>query len=179
MLKESLFNLRIRMIEADRIRRGIREIKVEQDRNRFLYHAFIGRSRKAFLFKIRLLSGDKMNLKEIMEQEVFAVVGDTLNTSKYAYKIKNELMEHGYKVYSVGKELASINEIPEEVDVIDLCIHPAKGINLLKECKKDYKYILIQPGAESDEILNYLEKTHSPFLEGCALVGLRLYARKK
>ncbi|WMI79888.1 CoA-binding protein [Anaerotignum sp. MB30-C6] len=120
-----------------------------------------------------------MDLKEIMGQKVFAVVGDTLNEQKYAHKIKNELKEHDYKVYSVGKELESINDIPEDIDVIDLCIHPAKGIELLKECKKDYKCILIQPGAESEEILDYLDETHSPFLEGCALVGLRLYSKRK
>lgn len=120
-----------------------------------------------------------MDLKEIMHEKVFAVVGDTLNEEKYAYKIKNELMEHGYKVYCVGKELASLNDIPEEIDVIDLCINPAKGLNLMKECKKDFKYILIQPGAESDELLKHLEKSHSSFMEGCALVGLRLYSKTK
>lgn len=118
-----------------------------------------------------------MDLKDIMKEKVFAVVGDTLNQEKYAYKIKNELMEHGYKVYSVGKELASLNDISEEIDVIDLCINPAKGLTLLKECEKKYKYILIQPGAESKALLEYLDKTHAPFLEGCALVGLRLYAK--
>ncbi|WP_304508470.1 CoA-binding protein [Anaerotignum sp.] len=120
-----------------------------------------------------------MDLKDIMQEKVFAVVGDTLNEEKYAFKIKNELMEHGYQVHSVGKELASLNDITEEIDVIDLCIHPVKGLKLMKECKKDYKYILIQPGAESKELLDYLDKTHAPFLEGCALVGLRLYSKIK
>jgi len=125
------------------------------------------------------LEDDCMDLKEIMHEKVFAVVGDTLNEQKYAYKIKNELMDHGYKVYAVGKELPSINDVPDQIDVIDLCINPTKGLELMKECKKDFKYILIQPGAESDELLKYLEKTHSPFMEGCALVGLRLYSKRK
>lgn len=46
-----------------------------------------------------------MDLKEIMQQHTFAVAGDTLNEEKYAYKIKHGLLEHGYNVYSVGKEL--------------------------------------------------------------------------
>lgn len=120
-----------------------------------------------------------MDLKDVMQEKVFAVVGDTLNKEKYAYRIKNELMEHGYKVYCVGKELPSINDIPDEIDVIDLCINPAKGLSLLKECKKDFKYILIQPGAESEALLQHLEKSHTAFMEGCALVGLRLYAKTK
>ena len=46
-----------------------------------------------------------MELKEIMNQKSFAVVGDTLNEEKYAYKIKTQLIAKGYKVSSVGKEL--------------------------------------------------------------------------
>ena len=117
-----------------------------------------------------------MDLKEIMEQKNFAVVGDTLNKEKYAYKIKIQLMEKGYKVFSVGKELASLNDISDEIDIIDLCIHPVKGLKLLQECTKTFKCILIQPGAESKEILSYLQENKIPYIEGCVLVGLRLYS---
>ena len=48
-----------------------------------------------------------MELKEIMALSRFAVLGDTLNPEKYAYKIKHALLEKGYTVYPVGKELAS------------------------------------------------------------------------
>lgn len=118
-----------------------------------------------------------MDLKDIMQENIFAVVGDTLNEEKYAYKIKHELIQHGYKVYAVGKELASLNDIPDSIDIIDLCIHPAKGIKLLKECRKEFKCIVIQPGAESEEILEYLNQNSIPYIEGCVLVGLSLYAR--
>ena len=80
-----------------------------------------------------------MDLKEVMQNQVFAVVGDTLNEEKYAYKIKKGLQEHGYQVYAVGKELASLNDIPEDIEIIDLCIHPAKGLALLKACEKSFK----------------------------------------
>ena len=46
-----------------------------------------------------------------MRYNVFVVIGDTLNEEKYAYKIKHELISSRYKVYSVGKELKSINDI--------------------------------------------------------------------
>lgn len=116
-----------------------------------------------------------MDLREIMEEKVFVVVGDTLNESKYAAIIKHGLLDQNYQVYCVGKELASINEVEEEIDIIDLCIHPAKGIKLLKEMNKKVKCVLIQPGAESDEIFEYLDQEHIPYVEGCVLVGLRLY----
>lgn len=117
-----------------------------------------------------------MDLKQIMKQKNFVVIGDTLNEEKYAFKIKQTLLENGYNVYSVGKELASVNDIEGDIDVIDLCIHPSKGIKLLKECTKSFKTIVIQPGAESDEIIQYLQDNRIDYIESCLLVGIRLYS---
>ena len=116
-----------------------------------------------------------MDLKEIMEEKNFVVVGNTFLEGKYAKKIKDNLIHYGYNVYCAYKEVKDINEIKGDIDVIDLCINPALGINILRECKKDYKYVLIQPGAESDEIKDYLKSINKPFLEGCALVGIARY----
>lgn len=120
-----------------------------------------------------------MNLKAAMEQRVFVVVGDTLNPKKYAYIIKHRLLAQGYTVYCVGKELASINDVPEDIDVIDLCINRHKGIRLLKECKKSFKSLIIQPGAESGEIIRHLEENKLPYMEACILVGLSIYPRHR
>ncbi len=119
-----------------------------------------------------------MDLQEVMQQKVFAVLGDTLNEGKYACKIKNRLIENDYTVYGVGKELSSLNEIGENVDIIDLCINPVKGLELIKECEKPFKCIVIQPGAESDELCAYLRENNLPYIEGCLLVGLSLYCNK-
>ncbi|MBR1723330.1 MAG: CoA-binding protein [Treponema sp.] len=120
-----------------------------------------------------------MDLKEIMRQKTFAVAGDTLNEEKYAFKIKQGLLEKGYTVYAVGKEAASFNDIPCDIDIIDLCINPIKGLALIKECKKIFKCIVIQPGAESDELLAYLNEKGLPYIQGCLLVGLSLYAKER
>lgn len=116
-----------------------------------------------------------MDLKEIMSQNTFVVVGDTLNEQKYASMIKRGLIEKGYSVFSVGKELSSINDISSDIDIIDLCINPVKGLKIMKENKKPFKCIVIQPGAESPELISYLKENKLPFIEGCLLVGLRLY----
>lgn len=50
-----------------------------------------------------------MDLKEVMSKHSFAVLGDTVNKEKYAYKIKEGLKEKGYTVYAVGKEIQSLN----------------------------------------------------------------------
>lgn len=115
-----------------------------------------------------------MNLKEVMEMQTFAILGDTLNEEKYAYRIKHAMINAGYKVFCVGKELASLNDIDENVDVIDLCIHPVKGLFLLKELRKKINFVVIQPGAESADILAFLNENKIPYLEGCLLVGLAI-----
>lgn len=120
-----------------------------------------------------------MELERIMQMQNFVVVGDTLNEEKYAYKIKKGLIENGYTVSSVGKELTSINDVEGEIEVIDLCINPVKGLKLLKEMNRNFKYIVIQPGAESEEIIALLKAKHYPYINGCLLVGLSLYRKKK
>ncbi len=120
----------------------------------------------------------KVDLKEIMSYSNFALLGDTLNEEKTAYEIKKRLINAGYHVQCVGKELDSINDIQGEIDIIDLCIHPVKGIKLIKECKKKFKCILIQPGAADETLINYLNEQQLPYVEGCVLVGLSYYGRK-
>lgn len=118
-----------------------------------------------------------MDLDEIMKQKNFVVVGNTLNPDKYAYKIKKALLEHDYQVKCVGKELISINAIDGDIDIIDLCINPIKGLEYIKECKKTFKCIVIQPGAGDDELIQYLKDNNIPYIEGCVLVGLSLYGK--
>jgi len=117
-----------------------------------------------------------MDLQEVMRQKVFVVVGDTLTEGKYAYRIKNRLKGCGYTAYGVGKELSSINEVEDYIDIIDLCINPVKGLKLIKECSKPFKCIVIQPGAGSEELCAYLAENKLPYIEDCLLVGMNLYA---
>jgi predicted CoA-binding protein len=116
-----------------------------------------------------------MEFKDVMNLKNFVVVGNTINEEKYAYKIKKALLEKGYNVESVGKELQSINDVSFDIDVLDLCINPMLGIKLLQENKKNIKIVVIQPGAESTEILEYLKQNNIEYIEACLLIGLALY----
>ena len=119
-----------------------------------------------------------MDLKDILSKKTFALLGDTLDPEKTAYEIKEKMTHNGYTVYPVGKELSSINDIPEDIDVIDLCINPIKGLNLLKEYEKDINAVVIQPGAGSDEIVDFLNERGIPYINGCLLLGLKVYKKK-
>lgn len=116
-----------------------------------------------------------MTLEQVMQYKNFVVVGNTINEDKYACKIKKGLIEAAYNVKCVGKELNSINDVDFEIDVLDLCINPNLGINLLKENRKNIKVVVIQPGAESEEIKKFLKKEKIEYLEACLLIGLKLY----
>ena len=118
-----------------------------------------------------------MDLKDVMEQKNFVIVGNTIDDEKYAHKIKRKMLKNGYNVSAVGKELDSINDVDGDIDVIDLCINPAKGLKLMKECKKDFKTVVIQPGAESPELTEYFKANNIPYMESCLLVGLSEYKK--
>ena len=118
-----------------------------------------------------------MELREVMQKNNFVVLGNTLDADKYAAKIKQALSDNGYNVCGVSKELKDLDEVPFEIEVLDLCIHPAKTLEFLKNTKKKIHSVVIQPGAESDEIKSYLEENKIPFIEGCLLVGLSLYKK--
>ena len=120
-----------------------------------------------------------MDIKELIKLRNWVVIGDVSNESKYAYKILNKFNENEYKVSGVhpkGGEgiYKTIKEVPHNIDAIDLCINAKLGIEYIKEAKElGIKNVLIQPGAESDEILRYCKENGINAIENCALVQLR------
>ncbi len=119
-----------------------------------------------------------MTLQEAMSKNTFVVLGSTDNPEKYAYKIKNALLDSGYTVYCVPKEVPKLDDVNVEIEVLDLVINPTLGIKFLKETSKKIGGVVIQPGAESDEIIQFLEEKGIPYIEACVLVGMRLYPKK-
>lgn len=120
-----------------------------------------------------------MNASDLMKYKNWIVVGDVLNSSKYAYKILNALKESGYNVCGVnprGKSediYLNLKDVKYKIEVIDLCINPLTGIEILKEAKGlGLDKVLIQPGAGSKEIMDYCKKNNILAIEGCALVEL-------
>ena len=116
-----------------------------------------------------------MKMSEVMQQRSFVILGDTLNEEKFAYKIKEAMLAKGYQVQAVGKELKSINESEGEIDVIDLCMRADRALELLRENQKEFKSVVIQPGAGSKELEAYLDEKGIPYINDCLLQGLAKY----
>lgn len=126
-----------------------------------------------------------MNAQELLNYENWAVVGDVLNPSKYACRILNSLDEAEFNVKGVnprdksGEVYKSLKEAGHGIEVIDLCINPIAGLQILKEASElGINKVLIQPGAESEEILQYCSENNITAIEGCALVELSYFKRK-
>lgn len=127
-----------------------------------------------------------MEPKELLDYNNWVVIGNVLNPSKYAYKVLGALEQNDFNVKGIypkdttGEALKSLKEVPYKVDVIDLCINPIEGIKLIKEAKElGIDKVLIQPGAESREILNYCKENGITPIENCALVLLSTYRNTK
>lgn len=120
-----------------------------------------------------------MLAKDFLDFKNWVVAGDVLNNTKYAYRILISLKEAGYNALGVNPRSAddqvykSLKDISSEIQVLDLCINPKSGITIIKEAKElGIKNVLIQPGAESDEIIEYCKHNGITAIEGCALVEL-------
>jgi len=107
-----------------------------------------------------------------MKMNSFVVLGSTANKEKTAYEIKEELKKHNKTVYCVREEYNSIEEIKSEIDVLDICMNSKYSIDYINNNLK-VKGVIIQPGAESEELYNKLKELNIPFFNGCVLVGLK------
>lgn len=119
-----------------------------------------------------------MEAGEFFKFKNWVVIGDVLNPDKYAYRILNRLKDSNYNVAGVhhkGGEgiYTSLKEVPFDIDVIDLCINPVKGLHFMKEAKKLNIYsVLIQPGAGSSDIKKFCKDHDIVAIDGCVLVEL-------
>ena len=121
-----------------------------------------------------------MTGQEMFQFKNWAVVGDVLNENKFAYSIMRKLEHKGYKVFKVNPRsnseevYKSLKDIKEKIDVIDLVISPKVGIKVVEEAfEVGIDKIFIQPGAESQEILDFCQEKGLEVYEGCVLAELR------
>ncbi|NJE85938.1 CoA-binding protein [Thermococcus sp. CX2] len=104
---------------------------------------------------------DARNFKRI------ALVGASPNPVKYGNIILRDLTRKGFEILPVNpnydeieglKCYRSVRELPKDVDVIVFVVPPKVGIQVAKEAvEAGFKKLWFQPGAESEEIREFLE----------------------
>jgi predicted CoA-binding protein len=102
------------------------------------------------------------DIKKVLENsKVIAVVGLSAKTERDSYNVASYLKNHGYKIIPVNpgqdeilgeKCYASLSDIPEKVDVVDIFRRPEHIPPIVDEAIKiGAKVIWLQLGIRNDE----------------------------
>ena len=115
--------------------------------------------------------------------EKVAILGASDNPERYAHKAMKMLQEYGHKVYPVNPHIDKIEELnvipsltalPEQVDTLTLYVNPQRLTPYLEQIKKLHpKRVIFNPGTESKEFEEELEKAGIKTTEACTMVLLR------
>ena len=114
-----------------------------------------------------------------------ALIGSSNDPRKYGNKILLDLTKKGYTVYPVNKKekeieglktYKSIEMIEEIPSIINFVIPPDEGLVVTRDLvEKGYDNFWYQPGAESDEISEFLKINKKNYIDDkCIMVVTRL-----
>ena len=114
-----------------------------------------------------------------------ALIGSSNDPRKYGNKILLDLTKKGYTVYPVNKKEKEIEglksyknvEMLEEIpSIINFVIPPDEGLVVTRDLvEKGYDNFWYQPGAESDEISEFLKINKKNYIDDkCIMVVTRL-----
>ncbi len=114
-----------------------------------------------------------------------ALIGSSNDPRKYGNKILLNLTKKGYTVYPVNKKEKQIEglkaykniEMLEEIpSIINFVIPPDEGLVVTRDLvEKGYDNFWYQPGAESDEISEFLKINKKNYIDDkCIMVVTRL-----
>jgi predicted CoA-binding protein len=122
------------------------------------------------------------------DETTVAIVGATDNPAKYGYVIYRDLKRKGYKVFAVNPGRSTVDSdpsypnlasLPAKPTIVNLVVPPAAGKAVLKECLAlGLKNVWLQPGAESPELLAFLQEQDLNYLaNACIMVTSRAQRR--
>ena len=114
--------------------------------------------------------------------KVVAVVGASSNRAKFGNKALRAFQAEGYKVFAVNpneaevegiKTYASVLDVPDAIDMATVYVPPEIGITLLPQFEqKRIPEIWVNPGAESDELLEEAKKRNLNVIAACSIIGI-------
>ena len=122
----------------------------------------------------------KKMITDVLKQKKFAIVGSFRNKEKVAYKIMQDMEKKGYEVYPVNPNMKivdgkvsykSISDIPFDIDVADIVTPPDVTEKIVEEClKKGIKRVWLQPGAESDKVIEFCHENNIKVLHSICIM---------
>lgn len=119
-----------------------------------------------------------------MSDSSVAVIGASRDRRKYGNKAVRAYVASGFTVFPVNQTEATIeglkayptlDAINEPIDFVSLYVPPAVSLKLLPTiADKEPKELWINPGAESDELIEAAADLHLRAVVACSIVALGL-----
>lgn len=119
-----------------------------------------------------------------MPESSVAVIGASRDRRKYGNKAVRAYVESGFTVFPVNptessieglKTYPNLDAISDPVDFVSLYVPPAVGLQLLPAiAAKQPKEVWLNPGAESDELIEATADLHLRAIVACSIVALGL-----
>ena len=117
-----------------------------------------------------------------MPEHSVAVIGASQDRRKFGNKAVRAYRECGYEVFPVNPKEATIegltayptlDAIDAPVDYVSLYVPPAVGVKLLPAiAAKQPKELWLNPGSESDELIEAAADLHLRTVVACSIVAL-------
>ena len=119
-----------------------------------------------------------------MPESSVAVIGASHDRRKYGNKAVRAYVENGYTVFPVNPNEATIeglkaypklDAITEPIDFVSLYVPPAVGLKLLPAiAAKNPKELWLNPGSESEDLIDAAADLHLRVIVACSIVALGL-----
>ena len=114
-----------------------------------------------------------------------AVVGATDDPSKYGSVIYRDLKRKGYDVYPVNPKRDTVDgdpayptleALPRVPTIVNIVVPPSATLQVLKKAQElGLDNVWVQPGAESPEVMTYLQENGFNYLaNSCIMVRSRM-----
>lgn len=111
-----------------------------------------------------------------------AVIGASSDRSKYGNKAVRALKQQGYTVWPVNPTeteveglpaFGSILDVPGQPDMTTVYVRPSILLTLLPEiATKGCKELWLNPGTESEEVLNLAAQLGLNVIQACTILGV-------
>ena len=121
--------------------------------------------------------------KMTISKPTVAIIGASTDRRKFGNKAVRAFATRGYEVFPINPSAAevegfkaykSILDVPaEKLDRVSLYLAPALGVKVLDEIvQKPVGELWVNPGAESDELLEKAERLGINTISACSIVGV-------
>jgi predicted CoA-binding protein len=113
---------------------------------------------------------------------VVAVIGASTDRHKFGNRAVRAFAKQGYTVVPINPHeptiegltaYRSVLDVPGPIDMVTLYVPPAVGEGLLAEiAEKKIPEVWLNPGSESDELLERAKALHLQPIVACSIVGI-------